>query len=74
MVLEPNSILGIEQTSLHSKEDSYMHSTDSQCPWLTSDLDSTTSCSRHGSLLYQDPQAQAICASPYQICANRGFP
>ena len=37
------------------------------------DLDSTASCSRHGSLLCLDPQAQAICVSPYQICAHQAF-
>ena len=37
------------------------------------DLDSTASRSRHGSLLCLDPQAQAICVSPYQICAHQAF-
>ena len=37
------------------------------------DLDSTTSRSRHGSLLCLDPQAQAIRVSPYQICAHQAF-
>ena len=37
------------------------------------DLDSAASRSRHGSLLYPDPQAQAICVSPYQICAHQAF-
>ena len=37
------------------------------------DLDSTASCSRHGSLLCLDPQAQAIYVSPYQICAHQAF-
>ena len=37
------------------------------------DLDSTASCSWHGSLLCPDPQAQAIRASPYQICAQQAF-
>ena len=37
------------------------------------DLDSTASCSRHGSLLCLDPQAQAIRVSPYQICAYQAF-
>ena len=37
------------------------------------DLDSTTSRSRHGSMLCPDPQAQAICVSPYQICAHQAF-
>ena len=41
MVSEPNFVLGIKQISLHNKEDSYMHSTDSQCPCLASDLDFT---------------------------------
>ena len=50
-----------------------MHSTDSQCPYLASDLDFTASCSHHGSLLCQDPQAQAFRASPFQICANPSF-
>ena len=36
-------------------------------------LDSTASCSRHGSLLCLDPQAQAIRVSPYQICAHQDF-
>ena len=60
MESEPNFVLSIKQTYLHNKEDSYMHSTDSQCPCLISDLDSMTSCRCHGSLLCQ-------------ICANRGF-
>ena len=33
----------------------------------------TASCSRHGSLLCLDPEAQAICVSPYQICAHQAF-
>ena len=37
------------------------------------DLDSTASRSRHGSLLCLDPQTQAICVSPYQICAHQAF-
>ena len=37
------------------------------------DLDSIASRSRHGSLLCPDPQAQAICVSPYQICAHQAF-
>ena len=37
------------------------------------DLDSTASCSRHGSLLCLDPQAQVIRVSPYQICAYQAF-
>ena len=37
------------------------------------DLDSMASRSRHGSLLCPDPQAQAISASPYQICAHQAF-
>ena len=37
------------------------------------DLDSTASRSRHGSLLCPNPQAQAICVSPYQICAHQAF-
>ena len=37
------------------------------------DLDSTASCSRHGSLLCLNPQAQAIRVSPYQICAYQAF-
>ncbi|KAL0008332.1 hypothetical protein SO802_009834 [Lithocarpus litseifolius] len=47
---EPNFVLDIKQISLHSKEDSNMHSTDSQCPCLASNLDSTASCNLHGSL------------------------
>ena len=34
MVSKPNFVLGIKQTSLHSKKDSYMHCTNSQCPLL----------------------------------------
>ena len=37
------------------------------------DPDFTTSRSRHGSLLCPNPQAQAICASPYQIYATPSF-
>ena len=37
------------------------------------DLESTTSRSHRGSLLCPDPQAQAIRASPYQICAHQAF-
>ena len=33
----------------------------------------TASRSRHGSLLCLDPEAQAICVSPYQICAHQDF-
>ena len=41
MISEPKFIFSIKQTSLHGKEDSYMDSIDSQCPYLTLDLDST---------------------------------
>ena len=51
MVSESNFVLGINQTSLHSKEDLYMHSTDSQCLCLSLDLDPMTSHSSHESLL-----------------------
>ena len=39
MVSEPNFIIGIKQTSLHSKQDSHTHNTDpQQCPCLLSNL------------------------------------
>ena len=40
-----------------------MHTTSEVTHTCLLDLDSTASCSRHGSLLCQDPQAQAIRAS-----------
>ena len=39
MVLGPNFVLGIKQTSLHNKQDSHMCNIDpQQCPHLFSDL------------------------------------
>ena len=74
MVSEPNFVLGIKQTSLASKEDdSHVHITIrshtclsagsrlhgiSQPPWLCAMSKSNN---------------QAICASPYQICAHQAF-
>ena len=73
MVSELNFVLGIKQKSLASKEDSRVHITIrshtclsagsrlhgiSQPPWLC-----TVSKFNH----------QAICASPYQICAHQDF-
>ena len=70
MVSEPNFILGIKQISLTNKEDSHVHTSSEVTHAYLLDLDSTASRSRHGSLLCPDPQAQAIRASPYQICTN----
>ena len=73
MVSKPNFVLGIKQKSLASKEDSHVHITSrshtylsagsrlhniSQPPWLY-----TVSKSNN----------QAICASPYPICAHQAF-
>ena len=70
MVLELGFVLGIKQMSLASKEDSHVHITIRshtclaagsrlhgilQPPWLYARLKSNN---------------QAICASPYQICAH----
>ena len=73
MVSEPNFVFGIKQTSLANKEDSHKHTAIKSTHACLLDLDSTTSRSRHGSLLCPDPQAQAIRASPYQICAQQAF-
>ena len=43
MISEPNFVHGIKQTSIHSKEVSYMHSTDPQYPCLFLDLNPTAS-------------------------------
>ena len=73
MVSDPNFILGIKWTSLASKEDSHVHIT----------IRSHT-CLFTGSRLHDILQPpwlcamsksnnQAICVSPYQICAHQAF-
>ena len=73
MVSEPNFVLGIKQKSLANKEILMCTSQSEVTHVCLLDLDSTASCSRHGSLLCLDPQAQAIRVSPYQICAHQAF-
>ena len=73
MVSEPNFVLGIKQTSLANKKILTFTPPTEVTHTCLLDLDSTTSRSRHGSLLCLDPQAQAIRVSPYQICAHQAF-
>ena len=61
MVLEPNFVLGIKQTSLATKKILTRTSPSKVTHACLLDLDFTASRSRHGSLLCPDPQAQAIC-------------
>ena len=73
MISEPNFVLGIKQKSLASKEDPYVHITirSHTCLFAGSRL--------HGILqpswlcAVSKSNNQAICASPYQICAYQDF-
>ena len=71
MVSEPNFVLGIKQKSLASKEDLHVHIT------IRSHTCLSVGSRLHG--IFQTPwlsamsksNNQAICASPYQICAHQ---
>ena len=73
MVSKPSFVLGIKQKSLASKEDSQVHIT------IRSHTCLSARSRLHGIL--QPPwlcavsksNNQAICASPYQICAHQDF-
>ena len=77
MISEPNFVHGIKQTSIHSKEVSYMHSTDPQYPCLFLDLNPTASHSFHGlpslSCHHVSNHSPSNPCLPFQICANQGF-
>ena len=73
MVSEPGFVLGIKQKSLASNEDPHVHFTiiSHTCLFAGSGL--------HGILqppwlcVMSKSNNQAICASPYQICAHQDF-
>ena len=79
MVLEQNFVLGIKETSLHSKEISHMHKNIDQPSITTACLTASriwTPWNHAATIAHsyvKDPQAKKAVPLQSQICANRVF-